>query len=84
MRKLAQRAVIAGAGLLAIISALGGADVLGQAHADPPQCVANATDPCAPQADLANAAPPQPSHIQTFCQPAGAKWGVFCFQRRVP
>jgi hypothetical protein len=54
MRKLAQLAVIVAASVLTIMSAVGGADLLGPAHADGPQCIANATDPCPPQAD-----PPQ-------------------------
>jgi hypothetical protein len=57
MRKLALRAVIAGGSALTIMSAVGGAELLGQAHADP-QCVANA-DPCPPQADPPRADPPQ-------------------------
>jgi len=35
MRKLGLRAVIAGASVLTIMSAVDGADLLGQAHADP-------------------------------------------------
>jgi hypothetical protein len=38
MRKLAQRAVIAGASVLTMMSVAGGADLLGQAHADPGRC----------------------------------------------
>jgi hypothetical protein len=59
MRKLALPAVIAGASTLAIMSAVGGADLLGQAHADDPQCVAGAADACPPQADPPRADPPQ-------------------------
>jgi hypothetical protein len=77
MRKLAQRAVIAGASTLAIMSAVGGVGLLGQAHADDPHC--GATDVCSPQAD-----PPRRLHIQTFCQPAGPKAGTHCYQRWVP
>jgi hypothetical protein len=84
MGKLAQRAVIAGAGVLAIISAVGGADLLGQAHADNPQCVANAMDPCPVLADAPNADPPHSPQVQTFCQPAGSKWGTHCFRRIAP
>ena len=54
MRKLARQAVIAGASALTVMCAVGGADLQGQARADDPQCVANAADPCPPQAD-----PPQ-------------------------
>ena len=48
MRKLAKLAVIVAASVLTIMSAVGGADLLGPAHADGPQCIANATDPCPP------------------------------------
>jgi hypothetical protein len=83
MRRLAKRALIAGTSALAIMSAVGGAELLGQAHADDPPCVANVTDPCAqqnrPQVD-----PPHRNHIRVFCQPGGAKWGAFCRQQWVP
>jgi hypothetical protein len=88
MRKLAQRAVIAGASVLTIMSAVGGADLLGQAQADP-LCVSSGTDPCPPQAeppraDPPPADPPHRSHIRVYCQPGGAKWGAFCRQQWVP
>jgi hypothetical protein len=88
MRKLAQRAVIAAASVLTIMSAVGVADLLGQAHADP-QCVAGAADRCPPQADPPRADPPEADpprrpHIQIFCQPGGALWGAFCRQQIVP
>jgi hypothetical protein len=75
MKKLAQRTVIAGASVLAIVSAVGGADLLGQARADDPPCVADVTDPCAQQ-DPPQADPPHRSHIRIFRQPGGAKWGL--------
>lgn len=84
MRKLVQRAVIAGAAMLAIISGVGGAGLLGQARADNPDCVANVTDSCPRLADLPKPDPPPQRHIQRFCQPAGAMWGTHCFQRWVP
>jgi hypothetical protein len=75
MRKLAQRAVIAGAGVLTIMSAVGSTDLLGQAHADPP-CAANAADPC-PQADPPQGDPPRahPPQLSRVCTGGGAKWG---------
>lgn len=75
MRKLAQRAVIAGASVLTIMSAVGGADLLGQAHADPP-CVDNAAGPCL-QADPPHGDPPRahPRHLSRVCTGGGAKWG---------
>jgi len=84
MVRLAQRAVLAAAGMLAIISGVGGADLLGQAHADEPDCVANMTDPCLQHEDLPNPDPPPRSHIRVTCQPGGSKWGAFCVQRWVP
>jgi hypothetical protein len=86
MRKLAHRAVIAGASVLTIMSAIGGADLLGQAHADP-LCVTNGTEPCQPQADPPRAGPPPADpppgpRFQTVCQPA-AKTGAFCYRLRV-
>lgn len=84
MRKLARRAVIAGAGMLTITSCVGGAGLLGQAHADDPHCVVNVTVPCPQQADLPNPDPPRPPRIRVFCQPAGSAWGTHCFQRWVP
>ena len=75
MRKLAQRGVVLGAGMLAIMTGIGGADVLGQARADGPQCLANATNPCRPPAD-----PPQ---LRTVCIGGGPKsGGAHCW--RVP
>lgn len=84
MRKLAQRAVIAGAGVLAIISGIGGADLVAQAHADNPACVASLSESCPQQADLPQPDPPRRSHVQVYCQPAGAMWGAHCFHRWVP
>jgi hypothetical protein len=92
MRKLAQRAVIAGAGTLAIISGVGGVDLLGQAHADDPQCIANATDACPQQADLARADPPRadppradPPQLSRVCTGGGPfSGGAHCWQVPAP
>ena len=97
MRKLAQRGVIAGASVLAIMSAVAGADLLGQAHAEDTHCVANATGPCPPQADPPQADPPQadllkadppqadPPQLRTVCMGGGPKTGgEHCFQEMVP
>jgi len=70
-RKLVQRAVIAGAAMLAMISGVGGAGLLGQAHADNPDCVASVADQCPRLVDVPKLDPPPPRRIQTFCQPAG-------------
>jgi hypothetical protein len=75
MKKLAQRTVIASAGVLAIASAVGGTDLLGQARADDPQCVASVTAPCAQQVPPP-ADPPHRTHIRVFGQPGEAKWGL--------
>jgi hypothetical protein len=82
LRKLAQRVVIAIAGPLIVIGGVDGAQPRVQAHADNPDCVANAIDPCPDQANLVKTDPPQ-RHLQTFCQGAGMG-GAHCFQRWVP
>ncbi|ODR14301.1 hypothetical protein AWC26_10770 [Mycobacterium shimoidei] len=84
--KLAQRTAIAGAGALLIASAIDGADLMGQARADNPQCAATSTDPCPPVPDRSitvRDAGPQPAdrpHGHLICQPAG-KSGAFCYRR---
>jgi hypothetical protein len=81
MRKLGLRAVIAGASVLTIMSAVGGADLLGQAHADP-QCASSGADPCRPQADPPQADPPQ---LRTVCTGGGPKTGgAHCWQVPAP
>jgi hypothetical protein len=77
MRKFLQRALISGAAGLAIVSAVGGADLLGEAHADPTPCV-NATNSCQPPATNGLLRP----QMVTICQPGGPKAGAFC--RQVP
>lgn len=81
-KKLVQRAVIVGAGGLAIISGVGGADLLAQARADDPPCVAGAATPCL--VDLPRPDPPPRSHVRVYCQPLGTKFGAFCFRKVVP
>jgi hypothetical protein len=79
--------VIASASVLVIMSAVGGTDLPGQAHADDTPCLVsavNAADPCPPQTDPPGADPPHRPRIATFCQPAGPKAGVFCRQQIVP
>jgi hypothetical protein len=71
MRKVGLRAVIAGASVLTIMSAVDGADMLGQAHADP-QCATSGADPCLQQADPPRADPPQ---LRTVCTGGGPKTG---------
>lgn len=88
MRKLTRCVLIAGTGVVVILSGVDGADVMGQAHADEPQCIANATAPCPQQvdkqqADLPKAGPLRP-RTRVFCQPAGPMAGTHCFQRLVP
>lgn len=86
-RKLVRRAVAASAGALVIAGALGGAGLLGQVHADNPQCVAGSADPCSPVLDGSvnpldhpNLQPTNPPRQQVVCQPAG-KVGAFCYRR---
>jgi hypothetical protein len=83
MWNLAQRAVIAGAGMLAIISGVGSADLLAQARADNPDCVANAVDSCARLVDAPKPDAPPRSHIRVTCQPAGM-FGQHCRQQWIP
>ncbi|EID15784.1 hypothetical protein MXEN_06213 [Mycobacterium xenopi RIVM700367] len=86
LAKLAQQAVIIGAGALVLVGAVGGPGLVAQAHANTPQCVANATDPCppppggspGPQNQLQQQSADQPrEHV--VCQPAG-KVGAFCYR----
>jgi hypothetical protein len=81
LRKFVQGTVIAGGGLLAIISGVGTAGSLAQAHADDPPCAAGAADPCL--VDAPRPAPPPRRQPQMFCQPAGMA-GQHCFQRSSP
>ena len=86
MRRLGLRAVIAGASVLTIMSAVDAADLLGQAHADDPQCVANAADPC-PQADPPQGDPPRarPPQLSRVCTGGGPKTGgAHCWQVPAP
>jgi hypothetical protein len=81
MRKLGLRAVIADASVLTIMSAVDGADLLGQAQADP-RCAASGANPCQPQAD------PPPAHrpqMGTVCTGGGPKTGgAHCWQVPAP
>jgi hypothetical protein len=87
MRKLGLRAVIAGASVLTIMSAVDGADLLGQAHADP-RCATGGADPCQPQADPPLQADPPPAHrpqMGTVCTGGGPKTGgAHCWQVPAP
>src|ERR1700741_2120741 len=80
-RRLVPRAVIAGAGMLAIIIGVGGGGLRGQTPAGDPPCVASAADACL--VNVPRPAPPPRRQPQTFCQPAGMA-GQHCFQRWVP
>ena len=82
---------IADAGALVTASAVGGAELLGQAPANNPPCVVDPTNPCPPLVeDSANwPSRPQPEisstpRTQIICQPAGPRWGAFCSRRIVP
>jgi hypothetical protein len=74
MRKFTQRVLISVAAEMAIIGALGGVGLLGEAQADPTPCV-NATVSCQPQE--MNALQPRTLLI---CQPTGPKGGASCRQ----
>ncbi len=82
-RRLVRQAVIAGMAALAIISGVGGAGLVGQAHADDPTCVPSATDSCPDHANLVNTNPPPQRRYQKVCQPAGMA-GVHCVLRPIP
>lgn len=74
--------MLAGVGVLVIISGLSGTDLLGEARADNPPCFPNGAGACLVRANP-QTAPPPGRHIETFCQPAGMA-GQHCFQRWVP
>jgi hypothetical protein len=74
MRKFTQRVLISVAAEMAIIGAVGGLDLLGEAQAAPTPCV-NATVSCQPQE--MNAPQLQPRTL-FICQPTGPKGGAFC------
>jgi len=73
MRKFTQRVLISGAAQLAVIGAVGGAGLLGEAHASPAPCV-NATKLC--QTQQVNG--PSRTPVAIVCQPTGPKAGAFC------
>jgi hypothetical protein len=77
MRKFTQRVLISAAAEMAIIGAVGGVDLLGEAQADPTLCV-NATELCQPQQMNV---PLQPQ-MTVICQPTGPKGGASCRQIR--
>ena len=81
MRKFAQRAVIVGAGMLTIMSAVDDADSAARAHADGPGCVVEAADQCPQLADAPRPDPARAPHLEIFCQPA--RIGAFCSRRWV-
>jgi len=72
MRKFTQRVLISVAAEVAIIGALGGVDLLGEAQAAPTPCV-NATVSC--QSHEMKAVQPRTLLI---CQPTGPKGGASC------
>ena len=74
--KFAERVLISGAAGLAIMSAVSGGGLLGEAHAAPNPCV-NATGLCQPQ--VTNG-PLRPYTI--VCQSAGPKGGASCHELR--
>ena len=74
--KFTERVLISGAAVLAIIGAMSGVGLLGEAHAAPTPCV-NATGQCQPQ--MTNG-PVRPNTI--ICQSAGPKGGASCHELR--
>ena len=73
MRKFTQRVLIAGAAEVAIIGAVGGVNLIGEAQADPTPCV-NAAGLCPPQVTSG----PLRSY-PLICQPIGPKGGASCY-----
>jgi hypothetical protein len=76
MRKFTQRVLISGAAEMAIIGAVGGVNLIGEAQADPTPCV-NATKLCQPQQMNG----PLQTRMTIICQPAG-RIGASC--RQIP
>jgi hypothetical protein len=74
MRKFTQRVLISGAAEMAIMGAVGGADLFAEAQADPATCV-SATGLCQPQ----QISGPH-TRVAIICQPTGPKAGAACRQ----
>jgi hypothetical protein len=72
MRKFTRRVLISGAAQMAIIGAVGGVNLLGEAQANPATCV-SATGLC----QSAQITGPH-TRAAIICQPAGPKAGVGC------
>jgi len=74
MRKFTQRVLITGAAELAIVGAVGGVNLLGEAQADPATCV-SATGLCQPAGITG-------PHVRgtIVCQSIGTKSGGVCRQ----
>jgi hypothetical protein len=86
MRRLTRWALIAGAGVVLVLSGIDGAEVMGQAHADP-LCAPDVAESCQhqvdqQQADVPNPVPPPRHRIWVSCAPAAL--GAHCTQRSVP
>ena len=77
MRKFTQRVLISGAAEMAIIGAVGGVNLVGEAQADPNPC-AKSTELCQPQ----QMKTPLQRHMTIICQTAGPKGGASCRQVR--
>jgi hypothetical protein len=87
VRKVTRRALVAGAGVLVLLSGVDGADVMGQARAEEPPCGPDVTEPCQQQvdqqqADLPSPAPPPRHKVWLSCSPAAL--GAHCTQRWLP
>jgi hypothetical protein len=76
MRKFTQRVLISGAAQMAIMGAVGGVNLVGEAQADPTTCV-SATGQCQPQQMKG-----PHTKVVIVCQPIGPKAGIGC--RQVP
>jgi hypothetical protein len=74
MRKFTQRVLILGAAEMAIVGAVGGVGLLGQAQASPATCT-SATGQCQTQKLTGTQ-----TRIAVACQPIGPKSGAACRQ----
>jgi|GEM_PF-4608425 len=84
MRNLPRQAITACAKLLAIVSLVGCAGFLGEAHADQPNCADAVSDQCPQTVDQPTADQPPGPQVRVFCRPLGPKAGVRCYKRPVP
>lgn len=84
MATVLRQAMTICAQLLAIISLVGCAGFLGEAHADPPNCADPVSDQCPQTVDQPSINQPPGPKVKVFCRSLGPKGGARCYQRQVP